>query len=178
MPGGRIKNRIFSSMDLLQPRIITEKEVQYRPDEIVHEAKEEDNQTLLSEYHGNDNQQLSGYDGSGSVQKNPSSDHVNLAYLNSQQHVKQINKNMLSDLMAEPSQHMQMRRENRTTSASGVGELNGVNPGLSLFMPTAAPLRTNSDSQNIDGIQGRRIFSSEQVSPTDANIGSGSVFGF
>ena len=74
-------------MDLLQPRIITEKEVQYRPDEIVHEAKEEDNQTLLSEYHGNDNQQLSGYDGSGSVQKKPSSDHVNLAYLNSQQHV-------------------------------------------------------------------------------------------
>ena len=52
---GRINNRVFSQMDLLQPRIISEKQAQYGPEEVINEAKEEDKETLLSEYpNGND----------------------------------------------------------------------------------------------------------------------------
>ena len=42
---GRMDNRIFSQMNLLQPRIITDKEAQYHPDEVIPETREEDNLT-------------------------------------------------------------------------------------------------------------------------------------
>ena len=42
-------------MDLLQPRIMSEKQAKFGPEEVIHEAKEEDKETNFSEYHvGND----------------------------------------------------------------------------------------------------------------------------
>ena len=55
--------------------------------------------TQISEYHENDKyNQLSGYDGSGSVQKNPSSDHINIAFRNSLESNNNVTENMLKGL--------------------------------------------------------------------------------
>ena len=72
-------------MDLLQPRIISEKQAQYGPEEVINEAKEEDKETLLSEYPGGNDHQMNEdfYDGNGSLHKNTSSDQVNIQYMKS-----------------------------------------------------------------------------------------------
>ena len=52
----------------------------------------------MSGYHANDkDNQMSGYDGSGSLQQNPSSDHVNVAFRNSLES-NAISENMLKGL--------------------------------------------------------------------------------
>ena len=39
-------------MDLLQPRIMSEKQAKFGPEEVIHEAKEEDKESLFTEQLG------------------------------------------------------------------------------------------------------------------------------